>query len=56
MLYEQRHIEAGRKFYDESRQTVRFVRDAEQKVDVEIASADDISPAVWTLKICHGQL
>jgi hypothetical protein len=55
MLYEQRHIEAGRKFYDESQQRVRFVRDAEKKVDVEIASADDVSPAVWTLKMCHGQ-
>lgn len=55
MLYEQRHIEAGRQFYDESRQRVRFVRDADKKADVEIASADEVSPAVWTLKICHGQ-
>jgi hypothetical protein len=55
MLYEQRQIEAGRKFYDESRQRVRFVRDADKKIDVEIASADEVSPAVWTLKICQGQ-
>jgi hypothetical protein len=52
MLYEQRHIDAGRKYYDEAKQTVSLVRDEDQKQDVEIVGADDVSPAVWSLKIC----
>ena len=55
MLYEQRHIEAGRKYYDEARQAISFVRDKDAEQYVDIVSADDVSPAVWTLKICAGQ-
>jgi hypothetical protein len=52
MLYEQRHIDAGRKYYDEAKQTVSLVRDEDEKQDVEVVGADDVSPAVWSLKIC----
>jgi len=55
ILYEQRHIEAGRKYYDEARQAISFVRDKDAEQYVDIVSADDVSPAVWTLKICAGQ-
>jgi hypothetical protein len=55
MLYEQRHIEAERKYYDEARQTMTFIRDSDETQDVEIVSADDVSPAVWSLKICNGK-
>ncbi len=55
MLYEQRHIDAGRKYYDEAKQTVSLVRDEDKEQDVEIVGADDVSPAVWSLKICNDQ-
>jgi hypothetical protein len=55
MLYEERHIEAGRKYYDEARQGVQFVRDVDHERDMDIVSADDVSPAVWTLKTCSGE-
>jgi hypothetical protein len=51
MIYEQRLISTGREFYDESRQTVTLQRDADEKKDVEVVSADDISPAVWSIQI-----
>jgi hypothetical protein len=50
MLYEQRQIVTGREFYDESRQTVRIVRDAVKPADVAIMSADDVAP-VWFIQI-----
>jgi hypothetical protein len=52
MLYEQRHIDAGRKYYDEAKQTVSFIRDEDKEQYVDIVGADDVSPAVWSLKIC----
>jgi hypothetical protein len=51
MLYEQRHIDSGREYYDESQQTVRLFRDVDKQKDVEIVSADDVSPAVWSIHI-----
>ena len=54
MLYEQRHIDAGRKYYDEAKQTVSFIRDEDKEQYVDIVGADDVSPAVWSLKICDG--
>jgi hypothetical protein len=54
MLYEQRHIDAGRKYYDEAKQTVSFIRDEHKEQYVDIVGADDVSPAVWSLKICEG--
>lgn len=54
MLYEQRQVDAGREYYDKSRHTISFVRDEDEGKEVEIASADDVSPAVWSLKICNG--
>ena len=50
MLYAQRQIVTGREFYDESRQTVRIIRDAVQPADVTIMSADDVAP-VWYIRI-----
>jgi len=52
MLYEWRKVDGGRESYDESNQSVTLVRDAESKADVEIMSADEVSPAVWSLKKC----
>lgn len=55
MLYEQRLINNGRQFYDEGHQDVTFLRAAEEKRDVEMVAADDVSPAVWSIKILHGE-
>ncbi len=54
MLYEERHIDSGRDSYDESKQNVTMVHDAEDKQDVDIVSADEVSPAVWSLKLCEN--
>lgn len=51
MLYEQRHIDKGRQYYDESRQEVSLIRDADEPREVEIVGADDVSPAVWSIQI-----
>lgn len=53
MLFEKRQVEGGtNSSYDESRQDVKLIRDGEDKADVEVMSADEVSPAVWSLKIC----
>ena len=52
MLYEERQIDSGRKSYDESKQAVTLLHDAEDKHDIDIMSADEVSPAVWSLKVC----
>jgi hypothetical protein len=52
MLYEQRRVDSGQESYDESKHGVTLVRDAEAKEDVEIMSADEVSPAVWSIQIC----
>jgi hypothetical protein len=52
MLYEQRKVDRGHEFYEEGKQSVRLVRDAEDKQDVEIMGADEVSPAVWSLRLC----
>ena len=31
-----------------------LVRDAEDKQDVDIVSADEVSPAAWSLKLCEN--
>jgi hypothetical protein len=54
MLYEERHIDSGRDSYDESKQKVTMAHDAEDKQDVDIVSADEVSPAVWSLKLCEN--
>ena len=47
-----------RRFYDESRQDVAVSQDGEKKRDIEIVPADDVSPAVWSIKFvsheAHG--
>jgi len=55
MLYEQRLINNGREFYDEGHQDVTFLRAAEEKRDIEMVGADDVSPAVWSIKILHEE-
>jgi hypothetical protein len=53
MLYGERQVEDGtNNFYDESRQDVQLIRAGEDKADVEVMSADEVSPAVWSLRIC----
>ena len=51
MLYEQRKINLGREYYDESRQAVTLFRDVDKVREVEIVRADDVSPAVWSIQI-----
>ena len=51
MLYEERKVENGREFYDEAKQSVTLLRDAEDKQDLDIMSADEVSPAVWSLRL-----
>jgi hypothetical protein len=51
MLYEKRNIISGREYYEESQQTVSFIRDADEKTDVEIVGADEVSPAHWSIPI-----
>jgi hypothetical protein len=50
-LYEQRHVYGGDEYYDESRQRVVFIRSVDEKRDVEIIGADDVSPTVWKIQI-----
>jgi len=50
-IYEIRHVTGGASYFDESRQDVALVQDAEEKHDVEIVPADDVSPAVWSINI-----
>ncbi|MGA8712448.1 MAG: hypothetical protein WB647_05435 [Roseiarcus sp.] len=52
MLYEERRVDSGRASYDESRQAVTLAHDAQDKQDVDIMAADEVSPAVWALKLC----
>jgi hypothetical protein len=55
MLYEEREVkDGGNKFYDESQQDVLVSRDAEDKEDLDIVSADEVSPAVWSIKLCEN--
>jgi hypothetical protein len=51
MLFEQREIGNGRQYYDEGQQGVTLRRNAEVPRDIEIVSADDVSPAVWSIQI-----
>jgi hypothetical protein len=55
MLYEERRVDQGRESYDESKQAVTLARDAEEKADVPIMSADEVSPAVWSIQICDAR-
>ncbi len=54
MLYEERRVDSGVESYDESKQAVTLVRDAEDKEDLEIMGADEVSPAVWSIQICDS--
>ena len=50
MIYEIRKVEAGANHYLEGLQRVQLIRDGELKQTVEIVPADDIAPAVWSVK------
>jgi hypothetical protein len=50
-IYEQRHVNSGNEFYDESQQNVTFMRDVVVKRTVDIVGADDISPYVWQIQL-----
>jgi hypothetical protein len=54
MLYEVRQITDGRKYYEESKQDVRLIRDAQDKQEMEVVDSDDVSPAVWSIKIVRN--
>jgi hypothetical protein len=41
----------GREYYDEAHHDVTFLRDAEENKDVEMVGADDVSLAIWSIKI-----
>ncbi len=56
MLYEERRVERGREHYDEAMQDVTLWHDAEDKQDVEVMSSDEVSPAVWSLRLCQDAL
>jgi hypothetical protein len=51
MLYEQRHIDKGDEYYEESQQTVSLMRDADEPRDVDFMSPDDVSPAAWSIQV-----
>jgi hypothetical protein len=50
MMYEQKKVTAGGDHYLEGLQTVKLTQDGEVKQTVEIVPADDIAPAVWSIK------
>jgi hypothetical protein len=54
MLYEQRHIEKGREYFDEALQSVSLLRAAEEQKDVDFVAPDDVSPAVWSIQILEN--
>jgi hypothetical protein len=51
MLYEERRIDKGWEFYEESKQEVSFLRKADPPRPAEVVSADDVRPAVWSIQI-----
>jgi hypothetical protein len=51
ILYEQRHIDKGDEYYEESQQTVSLMRDADEPRDVDFMSPDDVSPAAWSIQV-----
>jgi hypothetical protein len=51
MLYEKRQIDKGGAYYEEARQTVSFLRDADEQRDVDFIDADDVSPAGWSIQV-----
>ena len=51
MLYEKRTITKGRQNYVEGLQEVELIRDGYDAGKVEIVAADDIAPAVWSIKV-----
>ena len=51
MLYEERQIDKGWEFYEESKQEVSLLRKADPPRPAEVVSADDVSPALWSIQI-----
>jgi hypothetical protein len=55
MLYEMRQITSGRQHVMEGRQQIEISKDAYDAEEVEIVPADDIAPAVWSIKLTDGE-
>ena len=51
MLYEVRQIEKGRQNYVEGAQQVKLIKGGYDAQSVNIVDADDIAPAVWSVKV-----
>jgi hypothetical protein len=51
MLYEKRTITNGRQNYVEGMQEIELIQDGYDAGKVEIVPADDIAPAVWSIKV-----
>jgi hypothetical protein len=54
MLYEKRQIKLGGAHYTEGFQRVELVKDGEAVHAVEIVPADDIAPAVWSIRMSEN--
>jgi hypothetical protein len=52
MLFNERRVDDAKDSYIEGDQSVTFLHAAVDKTDVEVMSADEVSPAVWSLRIC----
>ena len=55
MLYERRVIKSGEAHYMEGRQAVELIKDGEPVHEVEIVPADDIAPAVWSIRTLENE-
>jgi hypothetical protein len=55
-VYEQRHVQSGREFYDESKQRVVFIHDVDAERPVTIIGADDVSPFVWRIQLVPNKM
>src|SRR5690242_2929925 len=49
-----RQIDKGGEFYEESRQTVSLMRDADEPRDVDFVNPDDVPPAVWSIQVLEN--
>ena len=55
MLYERRVITSGEEHYMDGQQEVELVKDGEPVHDVEIVPADDVAPAVWSIRALENE-
>jgi hypothetical protein len=55
MLYERRMLKSGEPHYMEGRQKVKLIKDGEPVHEVEIVPADDVSPAIWSIRSLENE-